>query len=159
MHVTFILTPTATTRYAEWLQAESNGFYSKPHGRRLARPQPALAALLPDEQRYGDDMLPCGVRGSRYMGCGGNGFVLDGNVLHVAGRREAPRRLLDALRGDVLERRLPRLLLEHRGEVRRRQADARRHLGQRRRLGEARGQPRQQALEFRAARRVRERLA
>lgn len=38
MHVTFILTPTATTRYAEWLKEEASGFYSKPHGRRLARP-------------------------------------------------------------------------------------------------------------------------
>ena len=94
MHVTFILTPTATTRYAEWLKEEASGFYSKPHGRRLARPQPALAALLPDEQRYGDDMLPCGVRNSRYMGCGGNGFVLDGNVLHVAGRRHGVRHFL-----------------------------------------------------------------
>ena len=96
MHVTFILTPTATTRYAEWLKEEASGFYSKPHGRRLAKPQPALAALLPNEQRYGDgsDMLPCGVRNSRYMGCGGNGFVLDGNVLHVAGRRHGVRHFL-----------------------------------------------------------------
>ena len=94
MHVTFILTPTATTRYAEWLKEEASGFYSKPHGRRLAKPQPALAALLPDEQRYGDDMLPCGVRNSRYMGCGGNGFVLDGNVLHIAGRRNGVRHFL-----------------------------------------------------------------
>ena len=93
MHVTFTLTDTATTRYAEWLQAEAAGYYSKPAGRRLARPNPDLAALLPDEARYGDsgDMLPCGVRGSRYMGCGGNGFVLDGNVLHIAGRRHGVR--------------------------------------------------------------------
>ena len=94
MHVFFILTPTATARYAQWLKEEANGFYSKPHGRRLAKPHPALAALLPNEQRYGSDMLPCGVCNSRYMGCGGNGFVLDGKVLHVAGRRHGVRHFL-----------------------------------------------------------------
>ena len=89
MHVTFALTEAAAARYAEWLQAEAVGYYASPAGRRLARPHPALAALLTSERRYGDgcDMLPCGVIGSRYMGCGGNGFVLEGNVLHIAGRR------------------------------------------------------------------------
>ena len=97
MHVTFTLTDTATTRYAEWLQQEAiTGYYTKPHGRRLAEPQPALAALLPNERRYGDgdDMLPCGARGNRYMGCRGNGFVLDGNILHIAGRRHGVRDFL-----------------------------------------------------------------